>query len=144
MELKVKEDFDLVNKLLRDPLYKIPDHLRQLVVESAGEILADPGSDSSVRIAASRTVLAMDKTNLDMIKLVMPRRVEQKTDIEIKDQSTEDLLKLVKDAVSLLNANTAPKFVDCEVVEVGPTREPVALIERDRIPEGYSEKTSIG
>lgn len=89
-------DMGMVRKLLRDPLYDIPERLRDKVLKGA-ETLVDRftnGDETAAAfIAASRLVLEADKRNLDLIKMVIPKRVEHKEVIQFTTQELEQIVR---------------------------------------------------
>lgn len=94
-EFKEQGDFQLVNKLLQNPRYDIPEHLRKKVIGSAEHSLDSPESSVACKLAAARLILEADKRNLELIKLVIPKVIIHK---EIKDHTTEELEAIVVEA----------------------------------------------
>lgn len=145
MELQVKKDFDLINQLLRNPLYRIPEHLRGKVMACAEKII-DYGERDVDKLSAMKTVLMADQTNLRVVSMAMPRRINKEVDIQITDKSTEDLKQLVADAVKLLGAAShdgQSAENGGENLGFGQTRETVALIERDGVFEEDRKENDI-
>jgi len=87
-------DYNIITKLLRsDPLYNIPSHLRDKIINHCQNTL-DADADSatvSEKTAASKVVLECDKRNIDIVKMAMPKHVvhhnvEDYSDDELKAQ----------------------------------------------------------
>jgi len=94
MDLKTQEDFNLVNLLLKNPLYRIPEHLRDKVLACAEKTIDDPYNKTADKLAATRTVLLADQMNLKMINMVMPKRTYQ--EVNIRKIDTRELIKLAE------------------------------------------------
>ena len=95
-------DMDLVQKLLKNPLYDIPERLRKKILGGAEKLMdkfSIGESSDAAFIAARRLVLEADKRNLALVKMVIPKKIEHKV---VKDYTTEELVQLVREAQKLL------------------------------------------
>ena len=98
-ELRTMGDFALVNRLLANPRYKIPEHLRDKVVNQIENVLDDPESKNVLKLRAIDTLTKLDKQNLELIKLSMPKKVEH---FDPKKMNDEKLLETVQEVLKLL------------------------------------------
>jgi len=96
-------DFQLVNNLLKNPRYEIPEHLRKKVIASAEGALDNHDASDATKLAASRVILEADKRNLDVIKLIVPK---QHVHREVKDLPTEELEAVVIEAYNRLERDS--------------------------------------
>lgn len=97
--LQTQGDFGLINQLLKNPRYKIPEHLRENVINCCDEVIKKKDSPDATKLAACRTVLLADRHNLEMIKLAMPTKIEHYNPQQATD---EELIEVLKEAVKLL------------------------------------------
>lgn len=95
-------DMGMVRRLLKDPLYNVPERLRDKILSGAEKLMdsfTEGKTTEAAFIAAARLVLEADKRNLDLIKMVIPKKVEHR---EVKDFTTVELEVIVKEAQKLL------------------------------------------
>ena len=102
-------DFQLINKLLQNPRYEIPERLRQKVIGCIDKVISDDADSKGVSIQtqlqAIRVLAQLDKHNLDVIKLAMPHKVET-TNITKLDDS--DLQNLVVEIINQIKPQCPP------------------------------------
>lgn len=89
-----KQDFSLVERLLKTPRYKIPEHLRDKIITSAGNILDSREVDEKTRLSAAKLILEADRTNIKLIELMVPKKVEH---YNVKDRTDEELIEAIKE-----------------------------------------------
>lgn len=106
-DLRTSADYDLVARLLKYPRYKIPECLRDKVVSEIAAVIDNDENDATLKLKAISTLATLDKHNIDLVKLAMPKKTEQSIDVRKVDD--EALLKLVKDIQKLL-----PPVIDTE------------------------------
>lgn len=92
---ETQEDFDMVHRLLRNSLYKIPEAYRTAVLNSAARVLNDENAPAIIQLAASRVILECDKRNLDMVKIAMPKKVISRSVTEL---TTDELQHMILEA----------------------------------------------
>lgn len=66
----------MLNQLLKNPRYCIPDRLRFKVVQSIETLLDDVNTPPPTLIKAMQVLATLDKLNIEIAKTVMPKRVE--------------------------------------------------------------------
>ena len=98
-EYQGKADFNVVKRLMEDPRYEIPRHLRNKVLQQAEDCMDSEKTSFGDRLAAGRLVLECDKRNIELVKLAMPKVVIHK---DAKDYTDEELEALVKDTLALM------------------------------------------
>jgi len=86
-------DFNMVNHLLKKPRYKIPEHLRDKIITRAGRII-EQTEDDKTALAAANTVIAMDKLNIQLVQIAMPKKVERR---DIEKMPQEELLEALRE-----------------------------------------------
>lgn len=93
----LEADFNIVRKLMKESaLYQIPEHARKNIIAQAQNVLEDLTATSREKMSAAKFLLECDKINLDVIKLVMPKKVEH---IKVQERSTEELIDMVSKAI---------------------------------------------
>lgn len=97
-------DFQLINRLLQNPRYEIPERLRQKVIGCIDKVISDE-DNPQVKLQAIRVLAQLDKHNLDVIKLAMPHKVET-TNITKLDDS--DLQNLVVEIINQIKPECPP------------------------------------
>jgi len=98
--LKTEGDFDLINRLLRNPRYNIPERLRAKCIQCIEDVL-DSGTEDvghGLHLKAIQTMVSLDKINVEIIKIAVPKKIET----NVKSMNDEELLALVKDVVKRL------------------------------------------
>jgi hypothetical protein len=93
-DFSTEGDFALVNRLLQNPRYAIPEHLRHKMIKCAESVIDANDTKHETKLKAIQTLSTMDKHNIDIVKLAMPKKVEHS---DVKSISDEELLKLVQD-----------------------------------------------
>lgn len=93
-DYSTRQDFSLVEKLLRNPRYKIPEHLRDKIINSAENILDSGESTPQTKLQAAKMLLEADKTNLRLIELIVPKQIEH---FNVKNRTDEELLEAIKE-----------------------------------------------
>jgi hypothetical protein len=86
------DDVNMVQQLMKNPRYDIPVHLRNKIIEGAGEILSEEGTTVKEKIDAAKLVLECDKRNVDFLKIMVPKTIKHE---HIGQKSTEELRKIV-------------------------------------------------
>lgn len=99
-KFRTAADFSMVTRLLQNSRYKIPEHLRSIIVESAAKIMVN-GESEKAQLAAMRTLLKADEINLQLVKIAMPKRVEN---VNVKQLTDEELIDVVRQGQALLPA----------------------------------------
>ena len=97
-DIKTEGDFNMVNRLLRNPRYEIPERLRQKSVQCIEDAL-DADHDITIKLKAIQVMSQLDKHNIDIVKIAAPKRIEQ---IDPRKLDDEELLKMVKQIVKKL------------------------------------------
>ncbi len=90
--LETMDDFKLVHKLLGKPRYEIPNRLRDKVIRSI-ENTVDFNDDDRTKIAAIKVLADLDKINLELVKIAMPKKIEHFDPSKVND---DELLAAVK------------------------------------------------
>jgi len=98
-DLRTEDDFALVNRLLRSPRYKIPEYLRDKVIHCITDIVDKKDSEDALKLKAIQVMSQLDKHNIDIIKLTMPKKIEA---VKPQDMNDEELLVLVKEVIKKL------------------------------------------
>jgi len=106
-DLKTEGDFNLVNRLLRNPRYEIPERLRNKAINCIEDAI-DADHDVTIKLKAIQTMSALDKHNIDIVKIAAPKRIEQ---IDPRKLNDEELLKMVREVVKKL-----PPVIDAEIL----------------------------
>jgi len=96
-QFSTEADMQIVRTLLRDPLYKIPEHIRDTIVTESAKMLG--GDSPKFKAIGARLLLEMDKRNLELLRLVVPRKVEH---IDVKQKTTAELIEIVERAKALM------------------------------------------
>lgn len=110
-DLRTADDFTLINQLLKNPRYVIPERLRNKAISCIEGALDDDGNDIALKLKAIQTMSQLDKHNIDLVKIAAPKRIEQ---IDPRKCNDEELLKLVKEVVKKL-----PREINHESVTDG-------------------------
>ena len=92
-------DMRLINDLMKNSRYEIPEHLRHQVISSAGKIIENPESRNAEVLAASKVILEADKRNMEMVKMCMPK---VNVNFNPKQATTEELETVVRRAIGLV------------------------------------------
>lgn len=108
-EYSAEGDFALVNRLLKNPRYNIPEHLRSKMVRSAEEVLDYSESDVT-KVQAIKVLNELDKRNIELVKMAMPKQhihrpAKEMTDAEIIEviQQTAEQMKVAGIKAQLTN-----------------------------------------
>ncbi len=94
-------DMNMITTLLRNPRYKIPEHLREKVIGTADNILNNANASVAEAISAAKLVLEADKVNVALIKLAVPKKIEH---FNPRQATTEELIEVIKKAQALMPA----------------------------------------
>lgn len=97
-------DLDIVHQLLKKPRYNIPEELRERIITKSGEILES--KDPKEAIMAAKIVLEADKRNMELLKMVVPKKTEIR---DCRKMSDEELLEEYHRVTKLL-----PTIIDGE------------------------------
>ena len=97
-------DFKLINDLLAKPRYSIPERLRGKVIDCI-ERAVDNVNDPVTAIRAVQTLTSLDKINLKIIELAIPKKTEHK---DISKMSDEDLAVALKELTESVERNRIP------------------------------------
>lgn len=92
-------DFNLVHRLLKHPRYEIPERLRSKVVKCIEDVVDEYGIDLDVKLRAIKVLSELDKHNIDLVKIAMPKKIEHTNASNLND---EELLAKVQDIVKRL------------------------------------------
>lgn len=98
-------DFNLVNRLLQNPRYKIPEHLRDKVLNCCERVIDKASASNLEKLSACKTVLMADKHNLELVKMAMPKKIEHFDASKATDEELIDVLREV--------ARKIPPTIDC-------------------------------
>lgn len=96
---RTQAEFSMVRKLLTTPRYEIPEHLRKQLVEDAADVSKNC-EDPKTRIAAMRVLAELDKINVEIVKISMPKRVEHTH--RAADLTMEELEDLARKATKFV------------------------------------------
>ena len=97
-EFRTEADFSLVNRLMERPRYKIPAAIRDKIIMKAGDIIDDPSLKPSTQLAAMKTILMADKHNIDLVKIAMPKKVENVDYKKLPDHELkQEIQRLARD-----------------------------------------------
>ena len=97
-DIKTEGDFNMVNRLLRNPRYEIPERLRRKSIQCIEDAL-DQDNDIQIKLKAIQTMSQLDKHNIDIVKIAAPKRIKQ---IDPRKLNDEELLKMVREVVKKL------------------------------------------
>ena len=106
--LRTLADYNILKKLLQNPQYKIPEYLRAKAITCVQETLEDDKNTAKLKLSAINTMLSMDKHNLDLAKVAMPKKIES---IDPKKMNDEELMTALQDIQKEL-ALKLPKVID--------------------------------
>ena len=98
-ELRSLGDYQLVNRLLKDPRYNIPERLRNKAINAIEKTLDDAQNDDKLKLTAVKTLSDLDKRNMELIKMAMPKRVEH---FDPRKANDEELMKMVQNVLKLM------------------------------------------
>ncbi len=98
-DLRSLGDYHLVNRLLRDPRYNIPERLRKKAITAIETTLDDSQNDDKLKLTAVKVLSELDKRNLEIVKMSMPTRVEH---FDPRKANDEELKKLVEQVLKLM------------------------------------------
>ncbi len=99
-EYRTAADFSLVYKLLEQGTrYKIPEFIRDRVIQGAAETLGDPEATYRDKNAAAKVILLADKHNIELVKMALPKRTEHTS---IKSLTDEELRGKIDELLKLL------------------------------------------
>lgn len=94
-EYETQGDFSLINTLMKNPRYDIPEHLRKKVIQSAENSLDSLEASDATKLAAARLILEADKRNIEIMKLIIPQQHVHKN---VKELPTEELEAIILEA----------------------------------------------
>ena len=100
-DYRTSADFGMVNKLLKNPRYEIPERLRHKVITSIERIVDSPETDSKMTLDAIKTLSMLDKINVELVKSVLPKRVEQTPVRQLTDEMLLEEVKKIMKALPL-------------------------------------------
>ncbi len=92
---ETEADFNLIHQLLKNPRYVIPERLREKAIRCIESCIDGEEVADQTKLAAIRTALDMDKINLEMIKIAMPKKVETRDITKATDEELTDLVREV-------------------------------------------------
>lgn len=92
-DYRTSADFRMVNQLLKNPRYEIPERLRNKIIGSVETLIDSPQTEDRTKLDAIKTIIALDKINVDIVKAVLPKRMEQ---TPVRALSDEALLEEVE------------------------------------------------
>lgn len=103
-DLRTEDDYALVNRLLRSPRYKIPEYLRDKVVNQIEQTLDNDENEDALKLKAIQVLSQLDKHNLDIVKLTMPQKTEALKPSDCNDEELKELvLKILKTQPHILD-----------------------------------------
>lgn len=105
---ETKADFNMLNQLLKNPRYDIPERLRKKVIVSIERVIDCAYTDANTQLNAIRTLALLDKHNIDLAKIVMPKRVDHSP----RGLSDEQLLEALNKTLKLLPQNLIKGLLD--------------------------------
>lgn len=99
-DFRTESDYDLLQRLLADPIFKIPEHLPQKIMNEISIVMDDPNIEHTTKISAINTIIKLQKLNLDAVKMVMPHRTETVVDVrKLTDEELMEQLSKVHDRI---------------------------------------------
>ncbi len=116
LALQTEGDFHLINTLLnKNPRYNIPEHIRTKMVTSCSDVLANEQAPHKIKLIATKVLAELDKRNIDILKLAIPKTVIHR---EAKDLTDDEL---EAEIVKLINKNPRLK----QAVDIGTTEQEI-------------------
>lgn len=94
-DYSTEADFNMIIHLLKNPRYNIPAQLRDKVINCINNIVTCI-DDPKTQLAAVNTLVALDRCNIELIKIAMPKKVEHKQINKLSDEELLDALKEVQ------------------------------------------------
>ena len=104
--LETSGDYSLINKLLAHPRYKIPEHLRDKAIASIEATFDDPDAESALKLKAVQCLATLDKHNIDIVKMAIPKKIEHITPSKMSDEELHEQIREI--------AKCLPKPIDAE------------------------------
>ena len=105
---ETQADFNMLNQLLKNPRYDIPERLRKKVITSIERVVDNVDSESNTILNAIKTLALLDKHNIELAKIVMPKRVDHSarglTDEQLIEALKVTLKQLPHEIVKMLPA----------------------------------------
>ena len=105
---ETQADFNMLNQLLKNPRYDIPERLRKKVITSIERVVDNVDSESNTILNAIKTLALLDKHNIELAKIVMPKRVDHSarglTDEQLIEALKVTLKQLPPEIVKMLPA----------------------------------------
>lgn len=104
LDFRSQGDFDMVTTLLKNPRYKVPERLRQKIMDHAEGVI-DNINDSatlSEQNAACKMILEADKRNIDIVKMCIPKQHVHTHVSELSDRELEEELQRIIDERGLV------------------------------------------
>jgi hypothetical protein len=98
-DFQTEGDFNLVHRLLRHPRYEIPERLRKKVIDCVESVVDKETADDDVKLRAIKVLSELDKHNIELVKIAMPKKVEH---TDVSRLNDEELLARVQDIVKRL------------------------------------------
>jgi len=105
-EFRTEGDYAIVRKLLQNPRYEIPERLRRKVVGEIERTVDDEEADPNLKMRAISVLAQLDKHNIELVKLSMPKRIER---VDPKKMDDEKLLEAVQEVLKLAPRILEPK-----------------------------------
>lgn len=102
-QYNTNDDVNLISKLMKNPMYRIPQHLRDKIIAGAEEALTTPENFKEFTDAA-KLVLEMDKRSLDFMKLFIPKTIRHE---HVGNKTTKELQQIVDSH----NPHTIPEIL---------------------------------
>ncbi len=98
-DFQTKDDFALINTLMRSSRYDIPERLRKKIIGMASNKIEDESAEFPDQLSAAKLILECDKRNMDLLKIAMPTKVEH---LNVQKASTEVLREAITEALKLM------------------------------------------
>lgn len=99
--LRTLADYNILKKLLQHPQYKIPEYLRAKAINCVEKTLEDDDNSAKLKLSAINTMLSMDKHNLDLAKVAMPKKIESIDPRKMNDEELMTALQEIKTELDL-------------------------------------------
>jgi len=107
-ELSTIADYNILNGLLKNPLYKIPEELRVKAIGCLEATIDDASAKTTLKLKAIGAMINMDKHNLDLVKIAMPKKIEHINPRELNDEQLLEELNKIQEQLTL----KLPKMVE--------------------------------
>ena len=104
--LQSEGDFGIINRLLKNPRYNIPEHLRSKAVASIEATFDDPENNTAIKLKAVQCLAMLDKHNIDLVKMAIPKKIEYITPSKMSDEELHEEIRNI--------AQCLPKPIDAK------------------------------